>query len=281
MNVYDYSYIRKVFNHFLCERQFSFLYVDGDKTTVCKIFDPDHIESRLDEDCDLEDLILNGSGLVKSKDIIIPNSIVYNNCKFAGYLMPYFEGKCLREYSKRNFLSLDDIGDIYKKVEGIVKESDNLVFPDLLTGGNILINDNHDIKFIDFDGFQVDYFPSLFFSIYIGKREFYDGTKYKDGEYFTKQLDIKSLVYLYIWMLYGVDMDYIDRYTGSDQKKVVNMFIKDFDIQIDDLVHCITTLYDDNLENFYLGNFVDSISKNFDLGVFDEKGIRVKKLVRK
>ena len=280
MDVYDYSYVRKVFCHFLCDRCFSYLSVDDNKTTVCKIFDPGHIEARIEEDCDLEDLVLNGSGLVRSSDIIVPNAVVYNNCKFAGYLMPYFNGKSLREYSKRNFLELDVITDIYKKVERVIKDSDNIVFPDLLTDGNILINDNHDIKFIDFDGFQIDYFPSLFFPIYLGQKEKYDGTKYKDVDYFTKQLDIKSLVYLYIWMLFGIDMDYIDRYDGSSQKKVIDMFIKDFDIQDDDLVHCITSLYGDK-ENIYLGNFVDSISDNFNLKVVEERGIRVKKLIRK
>ena len=281
MDVYDYSYIRKVFHHFLCDRMFSYLTVNDEKSKVCKIFDPGHIEARIEEDCDLEDLVLNGSGLVKSPDIIVPDAIVYNNCKFAGYLMPYFKGRCLREYSKRNFLDLVTITDIYKKIERIIKCSDNIVFPDLLTAGNILINDNHDIKFIDFDGFQIDYFTSPFFPIYLGQKEKYDGTKYKNGDYFTKQLDIKSLVYLYIWMLFGVDMDYIDRYDGLSQKRVLDMFVKDFDIQHDDLVYCISSLYDDNKENIYLGNFVDSILKEFDLEVVEEKGIRVKKLIRK
>lgn len=280
MRVYDYKYIRDQYN-FLCERQFSYLSVDDEKNTVCKVFEPYYINDLLDDEYDLEDMVLNGSELVESDSIIVPDAIVYSNCKFAGYLMPYFEGKCVREYSKRNFLKLDEIVDIYKKVEKIVKESDNIVFPDLLTDGNILINNNHDIKFIDFDGFQIDYFTTPVFTIYLGKMEKYDGTKYKDGDYFTKQLDIKSLVYLYIWMLFGIDMDYIDRYDGLNQKKVINMFIKDFDIQIDDLVHCITSLYDDKKENIYLGKVADVIAKEFNLKLVEENGIRVKKLIRK
>ena len=280
MDVYDYKYIRDKF-HFLCEREFTYLSIDDEKSTVCKIFEPDFIEAMLDEEYDLEDMVLNGSGLVDSDSIIVPNSIVYGNKKFVGYLMPYFDGVCLRRYSDEHFIHPIKLAEIYKKIEKTVKESSNIVFPDLLTDGNILINGNHDIKLIDFDGLQIDYFRTPVFTRYMGDKNKYNNTKYKDGDYFTKELDVKSLVYLYIKMLLDVELEIIDMYDGIAQKRMIDKFIKDFDIQVDDLVHCITALYDDKKDNIYLGNVVDIIGNEFFPSLVNEDGKMVKKLVRR
>ena len=280
MEVFEYKQIRDRFE-VLCEKEFSFLYVDEDKKQVCKVFEPEFLESMLENGYDLEDLVLNGTELVESSDIIVPESVIYSYGSFSGYLMPYFEGRCLRSYYDNHYLHPVKIADIYKKIEKIIKKSDNIVFPDLLTDGNILINDNHDIKLIDFDGLQIDYFGTPVFNRYMGDKRKYDNTKYKEGNYFTKQLDIKSLVYLYIEMLFGVKMEVMDFYDGNDQKKLVEKFIKDFDIQIDDFVHCITALYDDKKENIYLGNVVDIIGDGFIPQLVNVDGHMVKKLVRR
>ena len=280
MQVFEYKQIRDRF-HVLCEKEFSFLYVDEDKKQVCKVFEPEFLESMLENGYDLEDLVLNGTELVESSDIIVPESIVYSYGSFSGYLMPYFDDKCLRSYYDNHYLHPIKIADIYKKVEKVIKESDNIVFPDLLTDGNILINDNHDIKLIDFDGLQVDYFTTPVFNRYMGDKRKYDNTKYKEGNYFTKQLDIKSLVYLYIEMLFDVKMEIMDYHDGLEQKRLVEKFIKDFDIQIDDFVHCITALYDDKKENIYLGNVVDIIGNEFIPQLVNVDGHMVKKLVRR
>ena len=81
MQVYEYKQIRDRF-HVLCEKEFSFLYVDEDKKQVCKVFEPEFLESMLENGYDLEDLVLNGTELVESSDIVVPegtkNSVKVN-----------------------------------------------------------------------------------------------------------------------------------------------------------------------------------------------------------
>lgn len=281
MQVYEYKQIRDKYNY-LCEKEFAYLSVDKDKKRVCKVFEPEFLECMLDAGYDLEDLVLNGTELVESSDIVVPESIVYSYGSFSGYLMPYFDGVCLRSYFNKNHLSFSEIADIYKKLEKIIKDSDNIVFPDLLTSGNILINKNRDIKLIDFDGLQVDYFATPVFNRYMGDKLIYNDTKYKDGDYFTKQLDIKSLIYLYIEMLLDIKLDFIDFYSDSSiQKKILDKFIRSYVMECNDLVHCITALYDNDEENVYLGDVVDVISNNYCSQLETVDGRVVKKLVRK
>lgn len=279
MEKFQYKDIRDRF-HDLCEREFTYLYVDDDKRIVCKVFEPDFVVSMLDSDYDLEELVLEGSKLVKSNDIVLPSSIVYSGKYFAGYLMPYFDGISIYDCHKC-YVNPYRLMETYHKLENIIKNCDNIVFPDLLTEGNILISDDLEIKLIDFDGIQVGDYSTPFFSRDMGDKFIYDGTKYKDNNLYTKQLDIKSLIYLYMKFLLGVDMGYLDKFEGMRQKEMLNCFINDLGIDNDNLVSKIFALYDDNKENIYLGDTVDEIYENYRADMVLENGRYVKKLLRK
>lgn len=279
MDKLQYKNIKRKF-HSLCEREYTYLSVDNELNTVCKIFDSDFVVAMLDDGYDLEELVLEGSKLVNSDDIILPNSIVYNNKYFAGYLMPYFDGKSIYKCHKC-YVNGYRLMETYHKLEDIIKKCDNIVFPDLLTDGNILVSDDLEIKLIDFDGLQIGEYSTPVFSRNIGDRTIYDNTKYKIDDLFTDQLNIKCLVYLYMKLLLGVDMGILDKYEGTRQKEMLNCFINDLGIDNDNLVNKILALYDDNKENIYLDNTVDEIYENYRTDMVLENGIYVKKLVRK
>ena len=273
MDTFQYKDIMGKF-HYLCERNYTYLSVDKKRNVVCKIFDSDFVIAMLDAGYDLEDLVLEGSKLVNSNDIILPTGIVYSNKYFAGYLMPYFDG--IPIYNCCNSLI-----KIYCKLEKIIKSCDNIVFPDLLTEGNILINNDLEIKLIDFDGIQVCDYSTPIFSNNMGDKSIYDGTKYKHDKLYTKQLDIKSLIYLYMKLFFGVNMYVLDLYSGIEQKERLNCLIRDLGIDNDNLVNKIFSLYDNNRENTYLGDTVNEIYENYKIDTVLENGRRVKKLVRK
>ena len=279
MEKLQYKDIRNRFHH-LCEREYTYLSIDDEKKTVCKIFDPDFVVAVLDADYDLENLVLEGSKLVKSDSIILPSSIVYSNKYFAGYLMPYFDGIAIYDCHKC-YVSPYRLMETYHKLENIIKSCRNIVFPDLLTEGNILISDELEIKLIDFDGLQIYNYSTPFFSRNIGDESIYNGTKYRSNDLYTKQLDIKSLIYLYMKFLLGVDMDILDKFQGVEQKRKLNSFINDLGIDNDNLVHKIYDLYSDSEENIYLGDTVDEIYENYRTDMVLENGRYVKKLVRK
>lgn len=276
MESFQYKDIRDRF-HYLCEREYTFLSVDMVNNIVCKIFEPDYVNDMLEAGYDLEDLVLNGSKLIGTDDIIVPNGIVYSNKYFAGYLMPFFNGVSIYRYN----MHPSKLYDIYSRIEGIVRKCDNLVFPDLLTDGNILINDDMDIKFIDFDGMQIGNYSTPVFSRNMGDKSIYCYTKYMDKDLYTKQLDIKGLIYLFMHLLLDVDMGYLDKYRGDEQLKQLNQFFNDLHIDNDDLINKICYLYTDDVENEYLGDTAKYICDNYFAELVCENGCCEKRLIKK
>ncbi len=241
-------------------RKYTLLYIDNSDDIVYKVFDYYFLIDMLDADYDLEELVLEGSKLVKTPGIIIPNGIIYEDKSFVGYSMPYFEGTSIYRfpYHPARFF------EMYSNVEKVVKEADNIVFPDLLTSGNILVNKDYEVKLIDYDGFQISDYLTPVFSKFMGEKSIYDNTKYKIDNKYTKQLDIKSLTYLFMNLFFNVDICYLDRYTGNAQKRQINDLISDLDIDNDELVRKIFALYSDNVENEYLGDTAKYICDNYE-----------------
>jgi len=276
MESFQYKDIRDRF-HYLCEREYTFLSVDRVDNIVCKIFEPDFVHDMLEAGYDLENLVLNGSKLIGSDEIIVPNGIVYSNKYFAGYLMPFFNGVSIYRYS----IEPSKLYDIYSRIEGIVRNCDNIVFPDLLTDGNILINDDLDIKLIDFDGMQIGNYSTPVFSRNMGDKSIYCNFKYMDNNLYTKQLDIKSLIYLFINLLLGVEMGYLDQYKGDEQLKQLDEFFRNLHIDDDDLINKICYLYTDDVENAYLGDTAKYICDNYCVELVCENDRCEKRLIRK
>ena len=136
---------------------------EQDRTTLSRVgkqgqmcfkgFDKSYIDALKGDGIDIEKKISDSEFFSLPKEIISPSSLVYfSNSDFAGYCMPYVDGKSLREYAK-SFLSLDEITEIYKKLERIVKESNEFVFPDLCSLDNIVVS-SKGLRLIDYDGMQ-------------------------------------------------------------------------------------------------------------------------------
>ena len=83
---------------------------------------------------------------------------------------------------------------LYKDIEDVVKEAENIVFPDLCTLTNLMVTDKGFIRFIDYDGMQVGGRKSACISTMLGEQTQYFNDKYLDGDVYTKELDKKSLI---------------------------------------------------------------------------------------
>ena len=280
MDIVQFKDIRESFSLF-CERAYTYLYVDRVNGVVCKLFEPDFIVNLLDNDYDLEELVLEGSKCVFSNDIIIPTDLVYCGADFCGYLMPFFDGVSVYKFFYDRCVSSCMFVDIFSSIERCVEGCSDIVFPDLLTDGNVLVNSLGVVKFIDFDGLQIGNYSISIFSNHMGRRDIYDNDKYRNGNLYTKELDIKSLLYLFIKLLLDFDMGIIDNYSGLSQVKQIDRFIVKHGIDNDDLVRKIRLLYKCDVCNEYLGDTLYDIFDNYFVRLVLDDGKYIKKLVRK
>ena len=97
---------------------------------------------------------------IKIDDISLPIDLVYRNNKFAGYIMPHYNGPTLSNYIKKkinkNIFNFNEICDIYNSLYNKIN---------LLSSKNIIINDikpdniivaNNDFCIIDVDFYYID-----------------------------------------------------------------------------------------------------------------------------
>lgn len=148
-------------------------------------------------------------------EIVVPKSVAQSALgEVEGYTMDKIDGVGLMKYiisiAKSGVRDLNEITILYKKIEEAVKASSNIVFPDLCTISNILITNNGDVKLIDYDGLQINNHKAVSVSsnltgdnpIGIDKLTTRESKYFKNG-LFTKELDKKSLMYLYLYLVFG------------------------------------------------------------------------------
>lgn len=240
--------------HFLCKN-------------VIKIIDSGYLDKMLSEGYDVEKQILGSEFLFDVPEIVTPCAAVYDRDYFAGYIMPFKEGisydkyiNFIRSSYNDDSLNLKMFADQFHMLENIIKKYNNIVFPNLLEKGNLFYDFN--FSFLDFDDIQFNEIPSPSISNVLGNRNDYIDTKYMNGNLFTKQLDIKSLFYLYFSSVFDYDMSKIDGSICS-----VESFFDELGLCDDVLFDKILRLYNNNLDNLYLGDSLDDIASKYKLNI--------------
>ena len=236
--------------------------------SALKLLCPDYLELLNSNGFSLENKILNSSKLDLFPEIVVPNSIVYDNFdNFMGYLMPIITADTYNAYnSNKTALSSEIACDLsiyareFSKIEGIVKRSDDVVFADLLDPNNIMLNEKN-YYFVDYDGLQVNGFLSDSFVEFYDK---YKGTKYVDGKFFTKQYDIRNLIYLYFDSVFNYDLSRIDGVSEADRSSFIDCELSGFGLDFDEIKDKVYKLYQDGA-NCYLGDTVHSIADRYDM----------------
>ena len=219
--------------------------------------------------------------------IVTPSAVTYlDNNKFDGYLMDYIDGIDMDEYERK--MTLEDRIDLYKyaklylKLEKIIKTHQNVVFPDLLNNGNIIIKKNGIIKLIDYDGMQIkDDIPIMRSSAV----ESLKNKKYFNDNLYTKQLDIRNLIIFYFLHTFNIDLSIIDTIESSEDKKtLLNNALSSIGLEDIKIIKKIKKIFTEE-ENEYLGEDVKTIAQQYRLDILakiqSETPIYIKKLRKK
>ena len=180
---------------------------------VLKVFQPKFLYFLKSIGINMEEKILLSEKLNISPEIIKPTSIVYdNNGNFIAYTTPYQKEKNFNQWDINSTLSekedLSRYAKIHYNIEKIVKNSPDIVMPDLCSCDNILVGKNDTIKLIDYDGLQTKNIPTFSISSSLGDQlQYFNSSKYYQGRLFTKELDKKSLIILYFFSAFNVDLN--------------------------------------------------------------------------
>lgn len=185
------------------------------------------------------------------------------------YTMPYIQGIDFTDYYE-NIFDLARYANIHSQIEKNIKMGNNtgIVFPDLCTTENIRITNEGKVVFIDYDGLQIGKMPAVGYSDFLGipkevlTKKYYDF----DSGLFTKELDIKSTIFLYFLDVFGVNLAVVNRrnpYTGKmvtleDIFSTINL--SDADVQ-----QKVWKLFQANVPNEFLGEALYTLAENYKL----------------
>lgn len=247
--------------------------------SVIKLFKPEILSQLKDKQYDIEEKIINSEKTTHSKEIVTPTSLVYYpNGAFAGYTVPYIKGISYNErdesLTKKDQENLKMFAQNHKKLEKILKENPNIVFPDFCTCDNIIIEKSGEIKLIDYDGLQVDNYKSHAFSTTLGTISEHTTDKYMTNSgLFTKELDKKSSIYLYFLSAFNVNLAKVGTINPISGKIITlqDIFVG-INLEDPELCHKVWKLFQDNKENEYLDDTIFDIADKYNLKIINQYG---------
>lgn len=250
-----------------------------DENYILKLFNPLYIAVCLIQGIDIKSKILKVDSLNKEKleKLVLPEAIALDknrNQSFCGYITPKIEGIDYPTYTVDNLFRYDlyYYANMHSQFENIIKRGNEqgIIFPDLCSWQNILVTIDGDIRFIDYDDFQIGNLKTNCYSTALGTKDMLDTLGIMDSNgLFNTNVDKLSLIYLYFLDALRVDLSKII-YSRDIAMSLDNLFYKigldDVDIQ-----EKICKLFQRNKENEFLGNDLYRIAEMYKIDEYYDK----------
>lgn len=260
--------------------------------SLLKVFKDDFLDLAVSRGVSLEKKILDSEFLKSSYRINLPTGAYYDkDGKFKAYGINEVCGANLHSYmmglTNDEKLDLNNQALIYSSLESVVRNNSTVVFPDMCTRENFIINNDFDITAIDFDGLQFGNNHVLGMSNMLGNYAQYDNLKYMtDDGFFTKNLDKKSLIYLYFLNTFHIKLTAVDYVNDPDEK--IRLLCQIFmAIGLDDrsVIDKVWKVYSNESDNEYLGDDVFRLADRYSLAstsdIVSNEGVPIHYLVKK
>lgn len=169
----------------------------------------------------------------KIKGLIRPIDYTLDGNSVKERYYPYVEGMSFANHLNNHNRNVPSniIIDYIMSVEKTIRDCHEagMVFPDLLSGENILYNPNSkEISLLDYDGIQIEKLPSFGMSDFIFKPHntqlFHNSKYYKNGLY-TKNIDLYSIYVTFVYYTTKLNMpkDHNLNYNLEGYLKSVNL----------------------------------------------------------
>lgn len=259
-----------------------------DSLQVLKIFDSFVLELFRKTNVTLEKRILTSN--IQNIGINEPTAAGYFNGECIGYFSPFVDGITDAEYdcslTLKERCDLSEYGKHYLKLEKIVKDSPNIVIPDLLTVDNIMIYKNEAgekvIKLVDWDGIQVDD-KMVFVQSTLIDEDVLDEKKYHNNNLYTKQFDIKSLIHYYFLMTFNINLNTVGMINPMTNKRItLDDVFNMIGLENYDIMNKVWKVFS-NKENEYLGEDVLDLAQEYNMCLVQEVNPKeyIKRLFKK
>lgn len=240
---------------------------------IFKSFSSSYLKFLSSGGIDLEKNILDASPIDGGDDIVIPNKAVYFGNNFFGYTANFIDGDNLDNFIKNLSVGqkcdLDGFASLYQDVEKVVRDSKNVVFPDLCTLSNLMVTNDGVVKFIDYDGLQIDGKKTACISTMLGTHEQYFNPKYLVGDLYTKELDKKSLIMFYFLVTFNVDLNYVGKINAFTGKVItLDDIFGQIRLEDDDIKHKVWKCFQTDVKNDYLGEDVLRVAQEYDMNAY-------------
>lgn len=256
---------------------------------IVKLFRPEILGFFSMVGLDYEGKVLNRENYSISHEIVKPNTAYYDKSgRFCGFKTRQAKGLDYNtidtNLSLPERMDLERYNNLYRRLERIVKKNKDIVFPDLCTCDNIFIDGNN-IELIDYDGLQIGKYKAASMSTSMHEEKYnYYVPKYWKKDLFTKNLDKKSLIILYFLTTFNIDLTkvgFINPITKIpiSLEEMFNIIgLEDYE-----MYDKVSKIFNDNVDNEYLGESVEKISKDYKMIVYPENrnGIYLKRLMKK
>lgn len=273
----------------ISESETSAIYPYGDE--VLKLFEISYLKQFEKQQIDLEAKIKCAKELTSFEQLVLPTAICYDEYQnFVGYTMPKIEGISMPELERSK--TLFEQGNLYQyglshlQLEKMVKKGHELgiIFPDLGTGSNLIFSDGS-WKLIDYDGLQIQNHGVLEMSSLLGNPMQYENNKYKRRGLYTKELDKKSLIYLYFLNTFNIDLNAVGKYDPALQRTVrLKDIFQMIGLEDERIMKKVEALYQRKEENPFLEDDVLRLASEYQLGIRPLEGFNntyQKRLIKK
>lgn len=251
---------------------------------VLKILDEELLKIISDTGYNLETRLKETPKLKQFDKFALPSRMFEEEDIVKAYTMPYISGVDFTDYYE-NIFDLMGYANIHSQIENNIKDGNNLgiVFPDLCTTENIRVTKDGKVFFIDYDGLQIKKMPAVGFSDFLGTPKEVLQDKYYDSKsnLFTKELDIKSAIFLYFVDVFGIHLGTVNRIHPANGIRISLDYIfslihlEDVDIQ-----HKVWKLFQPNVPNEFLGDDIYKLAEEYKL-VMPCSAIKIKKLIKR
>ena len=229
----------------------------------------------------IEDKILASEEIKGIPEIVLPSTAVYIGDRFCGYTLEKVEGLSYPEYVKnfktKDVLDLEKLTKIYCNIENVVKKGweQDLVFPDLLNGRNVIFDKDDNVKLIDFDGIQYKNYVADTVSFVLS--DMVKNPKFFDRGLWTREMDKKSLMYIYFSVVYGVGLSRVGSVFRGEAITMQSVY-DTIALEDDRICEKVNATMSDNHEGFLIGKDACRIAQEYRLVPSYYKGEIVKKL---
>ena len=208
-------------------------------------------------------------GLRNLKHLVLPTSKIEQYGNIAGYTTDEIHGKA---YDKDIYgLDLSKIANLHSRIEECIQmnHDNGVITPDLATEGNIMVMPNGEVRFMDYDGMQINEMQCFQHSLKIGTLEEIEELGYYDGrlELCNKDIDKYTAATLFLESIFGVNVVHFILSISKEApiESIISVLFEAINLDDDSVAQKVANLFIPGAKKEFLGEDISRIASRYEL----------------